>query len=472
MRTACVVLAAGLGTRMRSRLPKVLHRLCGVPLLQHIVETLERIEPDAVVVVVGKHAEMIQRSLRNSPRLSYVIQAEPKGTADALWQGVRALSPFRGTIVVVNGDTPLLTAHTVKRFVAWHHRKRNDLSLVSFIASDPRSYGRIVRDGKGKIVSIVEERDATPDQRNICEVNSGVYALEPEALSLIRAIPLNEEKGEYYLTDIIRIAGERGLAVGVYRARSEDEFFGINTRDDLERAERLVKSRIVNKWRERGVDFIDPTSVFISAGSRIGPGTVIYPNVHIEGATKIGSECTIFPNVRIRDSVLERGATVKDSSLIERSIIRKRASIGPFAHIRPGSTIGERAKIGNFVEVKNAQIGSDTKASHLSYLGDATIGRGVNVGAGTITCNYDGYQKHVTTIEDGVFIGSDTQLIAPVTISKGAVVGAGSTITKDVPPYALALSRIEQTHIEKWVLRRQKRRRNAEKNRKGSNPSR
>lgn len=471
MSTACVVLAAGLGTRMKSRLPKVLHRLCGVPLLQHVVDTLERMKPDAIVAVVGKHAEMIQRSLRGSPRLSYVIQAEPKGTADALSHGVRALTPFRGTIVVVNGDTPLLTAQTVKRFVAWHRRKRNDLSLVSFVATDPRSYGRIVRDGRGSVIAIVEERDATPDQRNICEVNSGVYAFEPNVLGLIGKIPLNEEKGEYYLTDIVRIASERGLAVGVYRARSGDEFFGINTRDDLERAERLMKSRIVNTWRERGVDFIDATSVFISAGSSIGAGTVIYPNVHIEGSTKIGSGCSIFPNVRIRDSVIEDGATVKDSSVIERSVIRKGASVGPFAHIRPGSTIGERAKIGNFVEVKNARIGSDTKASHLSYLGDATIGKGVNVGAGTITCNYDGYQKHVTTIEDGVFIGSDTQLIAPVTISKGAVIGAGSTITKDVPPYALALSRIQQTHIEKWALRRQKKRQSDEKDRKRRKPS-
>lgn len=471
MSTACVVLAAGLGTRMKSRLPKVLHRLCGVPLLQLVVDTLEQMKPDAIVAVVGKHAEMIQRSLRSSPRLSYVIQAEPRGTADALSHGVRALTPFRGTIVVVNGDTPLLTAQTVKRFVAWHRRKRNDLSLVSFIATDPRSYGRIVRDGRGSVIAIVEERDATPDQRNICEVNSGVYAFEREALGLMSTIPLNEEKGEYYLTDIVRIASERGLAVGVYRARSEDEFFGINTLDDLERAERLMKSKIVNTWRERGVDFIDATSVFISAGSSIGAGTVIYPNVHIEGSTKIGSGCAIFPNVRIRDSVIEDGATVKDSSLIEGSVIRRSASVGPFAHIRPGSTIGERAKIGNFVEVKNARIGSDTKASHLSYLGDATIGKGVNVGAGTITCNYDGYQKHVTTIEDGVFIGSDTQLIAPVTISKGAVIGAGSTITKDVPPYALALSRIEQTHIEKWALRRQKKRQNDEKDRKRRKPS-
>lgn len=218
-----------------------------------------------------------------------------------------------------------------------------------------------------------------------------------------------------------------------------------------------MKSRITNRWRERGVDFIDASSVFISAGSSIGAGTVVYPNVHIEGSTKIGRGCSIFPNVRILDSVIERDATIKDSSLIEKSIVKKGASIGPFAHIRPGSTIGERAKIGNFVEVKNSRIGADTKASHLSYLGDATIGKGVNVGAGTITCNYDGYQKHATTIEDEVFIGSDTQLIAPVTISKGAVIGAGSTITQDVPPYALALSRVKQTHIENWALRRRHR---------------
>ena len=332
--------------------------------------------------------------------------------------------------------------------------KRNDISLLSFIAADSGSYGRILRDTQGKVLSIVEDRDATAAQREIREVNSGVYAMQPATLRLLKEIKMNKAKKEYYLTDIVHIARAKGVTIEAFCADSEEEFIGINTRKELDQAVQMMKCRLIDRWCDQGVRFIDVSSVFISANTVIGKGTIIYPNVHIEGVTKIGQGCSIFPNVRILDSTIGDGATVKDSTLIERSIIKKNASVGPFAHIRPGCTIGEHAKIGNFVEVKNTEIGPDTKASHLSYLGDAKIGKGVNIGAGTITCNYDGYHKHVTCIEDNVFVGSDSQLIAPVTIARGAIVGAGSTITGNVPAHALAVSRVKQTNIENWAIKK------------------
>lgn len=461
MNMAGVVLAAGLGTRMNSSLPKVLHTLHGMPMLQYVIDTLQKLKPEKIIAVVGKHAELIRSSIHGPGTLSYVEQKEPKGTGDALLQVVPSLKNFYGTTVVVNGDSPLLTARTIRKLLARHRKKKNDISLLSFIAADPGSYGRILRDEQEKIMTIVEDRDATADQRDIREVNSGVYAIEPKALRLLKEIKMNKAKGEYYLTDIVHIAGEKGMAIDAFRTDSEDEFIGINTRKDIDKAAQLMKCRMIEQWRDQGVHFMDAGSVFISASSFIGKGTLIYPNVHIEGATKIGRGCLIFPNVRILDSTIGDGAMIKDSTLIERSVIKKKASVGPFAHIRPGCTIGESAKIGNFVEVKNSLIGPDTKASHLSYLGDAKIGKGVNIGAGTITCNYDGYHKHITSIEDDVFIGSDSQLIAPVTIARGAVVGAGSTITGDVPAHALALSRVKQTNVEGWALRRKESRQHA-----------
>jgi bifunctional UDP-N-acetylglucosamine pyrophosphorylase / glucosamine-1-phosphate N-acetyltransferase len=456
MKVAAVVLAAGLGTRMKSSLPKVLHPLQGRPMLQYVVNTLSRLKPQRIVTVVGQSAGLIRSSIHGPGTLSYVLQREPKGTGDALRRAVPSLGSFRGTILVVNGDSPLLTAGTIRQFLARHRKKKNDISLLSFIASAPGSYGRILRDERGKVVSITEERHATPTQREIREVNSGIYAIELKALRLLKEIRINSAKGEYYLTDIVHLARKKGMPVDSFCADSEDEFIGINTPKELERAVQLMKARIVKHWCDQGVRFIDTGSVFISPESLIGNETIIYPNVYIEGTTKIGSGCSIFPNVRISDSTIEDGATVKDSTLIEKSIIKKKASVGPFAHIRPGTTIGENAKIGNFVEVKNSLIGQDTKASHLSYVGDARIGKGVNIGAGTITCNYDGYHKYITSIEDNVFIGSDSQLIAPVKISRGAVVAAGSTITGDVPAYALALSRVKQTNVANWALRRQR----------------
>jgi bifunctional UDP-N-acetylglucosamine pyrophosphorylase/glucosamine-1-phosphate N-acetyltransferase len=323
------------------------------------------------------------------------------------------------------------------------------------MAQDPSSYGRIIRDEYDRAASIIEGRDATVNQKGIKEVNSGIYAIESEALPILKEIRLNESKGEYYLTDVVSIAKDKGFKVDAFCIGSEDELMGVNNQEDLEKVRRIMRERIINGWLNKGVNFMDTDSVFIAPNVKIGKGTQIYPNVCLEGNTRVGSGCTIYPHVRILDSTIDDEAIIKDFTLIEGSVVKKRASVGPFARIRPGSQIGEEARIGNFVEVKKSVIGSGTKAGHLSYLGDAKIGNNVNIGAGTITCNYDGHKKYITVIEDDVFVGSDSQLIAPVKIGRGAFIGAGSTITKDVSSMALAISRVEQTNIEDWVRKKQ-----------------
>ena len=440
---------------MKSSLPKVLHKLHGTTMLQHVLNTLHALQPQKTVIIAGRNLLKIKEALQDTSRLTFALQREAKGTGDALSKAVPFLKGFYGTVLVVNGDTPLITRSTLKNFLALHKRKRNDISVLSFESHDPGSYGRIIRDNKGRAAFIIEQRDASESQKMIREVNSGVYAFESGALPLLKKIRLNESKGEYYLTDIVGIARDSGLRIDAFCTGFEDEFIGINTRNELESACRIMRERILNKFVERGVHFVDKNSVFISSGTEVGAETIVYPNVHLEGKTVIGKGCAIYPNVRIVDSIIESGAVIKDSTLIEGSTVKLNASVGPFAHIRPGSVIGEEAKIGNFVEVKKSVVGHGSKASHLSYLGDAEIGDDVNIGAGTITCNYDGHKKYITVIEDGVFIGSDSQLVAPVRIGRGAFVAAGSTITSDVPSEALAVSRVNQRNIDGWALKRQ-----------------
>ncbi|MFZ5905858.1 MAG: bifunctional UDP-N-acetylglucosamine diphosphorylase/glucosamine-1-phosphate N-acetyltransferase GlmU [Nitrospirota bacterium] len=455
MKITGVVLAAGLSTRMKSSLPKVLHTIHGTPMLQYVLDTVSKLNPQRLVLVVGKHSGKIRASIRENSAIVFAEQKDPRGTGHAVLQALPALPGFEGTVLVLNGDAPLVTHQTLKKFLAFHKKKRNDISVLSFIAHNPASYGRVLRDDRGRILSVVEERDATAGQKLIREVSSGVYAIESHALPLLRAIRPDPNKGEYYLTDLVHIGREKGLKENACCIGSEEEFIGVNTREELARARVFMKERMIRRLERKDVHFLDTASVFLSPDAEIGRDTTLYPNVHLEGKTRIGRGCVIYPNVRIRDSVIEDGAVIKDSTLIEDSTVRKLASVGPFAHIRPGTVIGREARIGNFVEVKQSVVGSRTKASHLTYLGDAQVGRDVNIGAGTITCNYDGKKKHPTTIEDYVFIGSDSQLIAPVRIGKRAYVGAGSTITKDVPSGALAVSRTCQTNIKGWARKKQ-----------------
>ncbi|MEW6107909.1 MAG: bifunctional UDP-N-acetylglucosamine diphosphorylase/glucosamine-1-phosphate N-acetyltransferase GlmU [Nitrospirota bacterium] len=453
MKIVCVILAAGLGKRMNSAVPKVLHRICGVPMLQSVINTARKLKPEKIVVVAGKHIDMLKKTVAADDVL-FVRQKKAKGTAHALASARQALKNFRNVIIVMNGDSPLVTDDTIRRFLKLHLRGRNSVSVISFTAVDPSSYGRIVRSDSGKVLSIVEEKDADRMQKNIHEVNSGVYAINHDALCLLDDIKMNSAKGEYYLTDIVALSSKKGLKTAAFCIGSDDEFMGVNTREELSRASQLMKKNIINKWIGKGVSFLDPQTVFVHYDVHIGRDTTIYPNVFLEGNTKIGRGTTIYPNVRVKDGFIGSNVVIKDSSVIEGSTIKDRASIGPFAHIRPGSEIGNEARIGNFVELKKAVIGRMSKASHLSYLGDAKIGERVNIGAGTITCNYDGERKHSTIIDNGVFVGSDSQLIAPLRIGKGAYIGAGSTITKDVPPSALALSRVVQKNIMDWAKKR------------------
>jgi bifunctional UDP-N-acetylglucosamine pyrophosphorylase/glucosamine-1-phosphate N-acetyltransferase len=453
MKTACVILAAGQGKRMKSSLPKVLHKICGMPMLQGVIDTAKGLNPDKIVVVAGKHVDMFRKEIAD-PDVRFVLQKEPKGTGDALKSALPALKGFRGQIIVLNGDTPLIRPATIRKFLGLHHKMKRDVSVLSFEASDPAGYGRIVRDKTGRFIAIIEEKDADSVQKGIREVNSGVYALNQNALSLIHGISMNRLKREYYLTDIVALAMKRGFAASAFEIGLEEEFMGVNTREELLQASEIMRRGIVRELMTKGVNIIDPGSVFIHPHASVGSDTTIYPNVLIEGRTTIGRGVTIYPNVRVSRSMIGNGSVILDSTVIEDSVIREGASVGPFAHLRPGADVGACAKIGNFVELKKTVVGKGAKASHLSYLGDAKIGRDVNIGAGTITCNYDGKSKHRTVIEEGVFIGSDTQLVAPVRIGKGAYLGAGSTITKDVPPGALAVSRTEQRNIKDWATRR------------------
>jgi bifunctional UDP-N-acetylglucosamine pyrophosphorylase/glucosamine-1-phosphate N-acetyltransferase len=453
VKTACVILAAGQGKRMKSAFPKVLHEICGNTLIGSVLDTARRLRPDRIVIVAGAHIDSIRKSIEGED-VSFALQQKPRGTGHALSCALTVLEGFHGDVVVMNGDTPLVGAGTIGRFLALHRKNGNAVSVLSFRASKPDSYGRIVRDAKGHVAAIVEEKDADALQKRIEEVNSGVYAIRSDALFLVGEIRINKAKGEYYLTDIAAAAAVRGMKTAAYCIGAEDEFMGVNTREELLAAARLMRRNIIGNFIKRGVYFLDPDSVFIGARVIIGKDATIYPNVYLEGNTTIGKKAVVFPNVRIVDSHVGSEAVIKDSTVVESSRVRERASVGPFAHLRPGSDVGADARVGNFVELKKAVLGRASKASHLSYLGDARIGREVNIGAGTITCNYDGKKKHPTVIDDGVFVGSDSQLVAPVRVGKGAYIGAGSTITKDVPSQALAISRATQKNIHNWAKKK------------------
>lgn len=452
MRLAAVTLAAGLGTRMKSETPKILHKILGKPIIHYVIESLSQLSPEKSIVVIGPKDNEIRNSLKSHP-IIYAVQKEPKGTGDALNAALPNLEGFSGVLLVVNGDTPLITSSILKELVELHLNNSEDISILTFTASIGHSYGRILRDN-GNVSAIIENRDADEEQKKITEANSGIYAFKFHITTLLNEIKINQSKGEYYLTDVIEIAVKKGYSVGAHNIASEEQLIGINTREDLHKALHYLKNDIAMKWLRNGVSILDKDTAFISPDVEIGIDTIIYPNVYLEGKTIIGANCIIYPNTRIVDSIIADRVVIKDSTVIESSEIKENAVIGPFAHIRPSSVIGPSSKIGNFVEVKKSVLGSEVKASHLSYLGDSEIGNNVNIGAGTITCNYDGKSKHKTIIQDNVFIGSDTQLVAPVKVGKGSYIGAGSTITKDVPPMSLAVSRTPQKNIKRRIHRK------------------
>jgi bifunctional UDP-N-acetylglucosamine pyrophosphorylase / glucosamine-1-phosphate N-acetyltransferase len=449
--THIVVLAAGQGTRMRSSKPKVLHQIAGRPMIEHVLQTAATLSPATITVIVGHKANLVEDRLTGRPGLAFAVQEPQLGTAHALQQAEPHLSGRTGTLVLLSGDVPLLSRRTLATLVSTHRGAQAAATVVTAMMDRPFGYGRIVR-SKGHIVRIVEERDASPSQRQIKEINSGIYAFDLAPLfEALRGISSKNAQGEYYLTDLVALYRRRKMVVDTILVDDSAEIRGINSRSELAEVSRLVRQKKNEELMAAGVTLIDPATTYIDLDVEIMADTVIHPGAVIEGRTRIGAGCEIQGHVRIVDSEIGDRVTINNFCVVSGSRVAEGAVVGPFAHLRPGTLVGEGAKVGNFVELKKTTLGAKAKASHLSYLGDATIGAHVNVGAGTITCNYDGTSKHQTVIEEGAFIGSDSQLIAPVRIGKGAYVAAGSSITEDVPEGALGIARGRQTNVQGWV---------------------
>jgi bifunctional UDP-N-acetylglucosamine pyrophosphorylase / glucosamine-1-phosphate N-acetyltransferase len=450
MCVVALILAAGKGTRMKSSLPKVLHPILGQPIINYVIEEIKKVSPEKTVLVVGYGSGDVKTALK-SHQLSYVSQSRQYGTAHGVMSSRRELDGYDGTVVILYGDSPLIRHETLSKFINAHKKSKSSLSILTAKVGNPYGYGRIIRNGRGDVTDVVEERDATPKQRGLNEINSGIYCVETGFLwKALDQIDRKNNQKEFYLTDMVGIASRAGVKVNGFNFNVEDEIIGINNRIELSHAEELMRKRINEKLMLSGVTILDPEQTYISPLVSIGIDTVIYPQSFIYGKTKIGKRCRIGPSVWIEDAEINNDSTIRFSSYIEKAHIGASVMIGPFAHLRPGSELMDGSKIGNFVEVKKSRIGISSKVQHLSYVGDATVGDRVNIGAGTITCNYDGLHKYQTIIEDDVFIGSDTMLVAPVKIGRGATTGAGSTITKNVEPESLAIGRAKQVTIKNW----------------------
>ncbi|MDH6364814.1 bifunctional UDP-N-acetylglucosamine pyrophosphorylase/glucosamine-1-phosphate N-acetyltransferase [Enterococcus sp. PF1-24] len=441
-----IILAAGKGTRMKSKLYKVLHQVAGKPMVEHIINRVIEIQPTEIVTIVGHGAEAVQSQL--GERSQYALQAEQLGTGHAVMQAAEFLQGKPGTTLVISGDTPLLTAQTLDNLFEYHQGKNASATILTAHAENPAGYGRIIRDRVGIVERIVEQKDATEQEARVQEINTGTYCFDNQKLfEALEKIGTNNAQGEYYLTDIIEILKNAGDAIAAYQTADFQESLGVNDRIALAEANELMRQRINQNHMLNGVTLIDPQTTYIDAGVVIGSDTIIEAGVNIKGQTVIGEDCLIGTHSEISDSQI--GDQVKIyHSVIEEAKISKGADIGPFTHLRPEAAIGEGAHIGNFVEIKKATIGENTKVGHLSYVGDATLGTDINVGCGTIFVNYDGKNKHQTVIGDHSFIGSGTNLIAPVTIGEKAVTAAGSTITEDVPDNAMAIGRARQVNKE------------------------
>lgn len=448
-----VVLAAGEGKRMRSRQPKALHALCGRPLIAYALRTARAVA-DRLVVVIGPDADGVRAVA--GPDASVVVQRERLGTGHALREARAACGP--GALLVLPGDAPLLTAESLERLVEHHRASGAAATVLTAVVDRPQGYGRVLRQ-RGRVARIVEDRDATDDQRKITEINTSVYCFEGHRLwsALERVRPENEQ-GEYYLTDVIGILARDGARVEAVAAADPQEALGVNDRKQLAAVAAVQRQRILDRLMAEGVTILDPASTWIEDPVTIGSDTIVYPQVLIEGATAIGSDCVIGTGCQIGASRLGDRVRLRPYCVLAEATVEDEAVLGPFCHLRPRAHIGAQARIGNFVEVKQSRIGRRSKANHLAYIGDATVGADVNIGAGAITCNYDGRAKHETVIGDGAFVGTNASLVAPIVIGEGAYIGSGSVVTKDVPPGALAVERSPQVVREGWATRRMRKR--------------
>lgn len=433
---------------MKSGLPKVAHRILGVPMVAYAIAAARESGCDRIVVVTGHGAQLVESLLDD---VVFVRQSEQLGTGHAVMCASDALADIDGSLVVLSGDSPLLRAETITRLVEARERSGAAAAVLTASLSDPSGYGRIVRGEDGALISIVEDKDLSPDQRSIGEVNTGTYCFDTRLLfAHLRHLSNTNAQGEYYLTDTVGVLRAEGLAVVDVATDEPEEILGVNSRVQLAEAVKVLQTRINRAHMLAGVTMTDPDLVWIGPDVTIGKDTVLEPMTFLLGDSHVGEECVIGPDSRVTDSRIDDGAVV-DSSILMKAIVGESATVGPRAYLRPGTVLKKMAKAGTSVEIKNSTLGEGAKVPHLSYIGDATIGASANVGAGTITCNYDGVRKHSTVIGDGAFIGSDTMLVAPVTVGEGAVTAAGSTITRDVPADALGIERSEQRHVEGWA---------------------
>jgi len=453
MSATALILAAGEGTRMKSDLPKVAHRVLDVPLVLHVVDAVRGAGADRVVVVTGRGAERVEQLL-DGHDVAFVRQTERLGTGHAVMCASDALGAHTGSLLVVAGDCPLLTGDTLAALVEARERAQAACSVLTTRLPDPSGYGRIVRTSDGSISGIVEDKDLAPEQRGIDEVNTSTYCFDASVLfAHLDRLQTGNAQGEYYLTDMIAVFRDEGLGVVGLEAADPEETLGVNSRVQLAEAGKVLQRRINERHMLAGVTMTDPDLVWVGPHVQIGRDTVIEPMSFLYGDTRVGSGCVIGPDTRVTDSIVGDRCVV-DSSIVAGSTLAEGVQVGPRAYLRPGTVMAEGSKAGTSVEIKKSRIGAGTKVPHLSYIGDAEIGAGANIGAGTITCNYDGRRKHTTVVGDGAFVGSDTMLIAPVEIGAGAVIGAGSAIAHDVPADALAVERTEQRTIEGWAARR------------------
>lgn len=454
-----LILAAGQGTRMKSKRAKLLHPVCGIPMVSWVAAAARELSPERLIAVVGYQGDQVRGALSDLCD-SFVVQREQRGTGHAVLRAARQLAGYgESTLLILNGDVPTMQPSTLRALTARHRRSGAALSLLTAEVADPTGYGRIVRDADGTVTRIVEHKDASRADRAIREINCGIYCSRPDTLlPVLRRLRPDNAQGEYYITDAVHRLLESGERVEAVLHRDAAEVLGVNDRAELALASATLYARKAAELQRRGVTILDAARTWIDPRATVGQDTVLYPDVIVEGATRIGRDCTVRPGCRIVDTIVGDGVEIRDHSVVTESRIAKGATVGPFAHLRPGSTLGANVKVGNFVEVKKSTLGQGTKASHLSYLGDATIGEECNIGAGTITCNYDGERKNPTVLGRRVFIGSDTQLVAPVTLGDDAYVGAGTTVTRDVPGGALAVGRARQENKDGWVARRRRRR--------------
>lgn len=442
-----IILAAGMGTRMKSQIPKVMHKVCGKPLCKWVIDASRDAGADRVVTVIGHGADTVRPAIENDSEIA--VQAEQKGTGHAVMQAADFING--GYAVILNGDTPLIRPRTISAAVDYHRKSKNSATVITAVLDDASGYGRIVRNSEGDVMRIVEQKDASEAERLIKEVNSGMYVFDADALLYaLGEIRPNNAQGEYYLTDTLEILLKTGKKIGAYAIEDNDEIRGINNRIQLSEAEEIMRGRINKHYMTEGVTMINPATVYIEAGAKIGADSVIGPDVMIRGNTVIGSGCEISMGSRIENSVIGDGVRVY-SSVVLNSEIGEGSDVGPFAYVRPDCRVGRGVKVGDFVELKNSVVGDGTKISHLTYLGDSDIGKDVNFGCGTVTCNYDGKNKYRSKIGDHSFIGCNTNIVSPVEVGKRAYIAAGSTITEDIPEGSLSIARNRQVNKPGWA---------------------